>query len=438
MATKIKAPSGAFPYETPAQQTAKPSLRTGSHIACAGLATLAIASLAPALANAQSLGGSNRPLTFGAQVVTSYESNPARGSASAAAIRGLQDDEIIVSPSLTVNYSHNVGLQGLSLSGVFGYDDHTKNSRLNAEHIDFTAAASRAVGARCSVNGAVTVNRAQSSLEDVSVAVSKDIVTTYNLSAGENCATATGLTESVQVTRSASHNSDASLVDFNTTGVSGSVGYANDVIGNVGLQVTYNKTDYVDIPTLSIGTPNGVEATSFGVTLSRPLGARLSGNAAIAYTVSHQDSRPDQLVETKSSYSGLTASAGLDYLVSPRLRLAAQLSRNVTGSAYQNVGYAIDTDAALTAHYTVSSRISANLGGSWSRNSNRGVVEVVPLATLATPDRQDTAAVFGGVSVQVGRRSAVALDLRHEKGSSDLNLYDYSDNRVSLTLSSSL
>lgn len=438
MATKIKAPSGAFPYDKLVQGPVKRSTRPGSHIVRAGLATLALASLGPSLAHAQAMGGSNRPLTFGAQVVSTYDSNPARGSASAAAIRGLQDDEIVVSPQLTVAYSHNVGLQGLTLSGAFGYDEHTKNSHLNAEHIDLSAAASRAVGARCSVNGAVTVNRAQSNLENVSVAVSKDIVTTYNLSGGESCATPTGITESVQVTRSASHNSDSTLVDFNTTGVSGSVGYENDVVGNVGLLVSYNRTSYVDIPTISIATPNGVESTSFGVTLSRPFGARLSGNASVSYTTSHQDSRPDELVETKSSYSGLTASAGLNYLIGPRLNLAAQLSRNVTGSAYQNVGYAIDTDASLTAHYTVSSRISANLGGSWSRNANRGVVDVVPLATLVTPDWTETAAVFGGVSVQIGRRAAVSLDLRHEKGSADIDLYEYTNNRVSLTLSTSL
>lgn len=435
MATNISARERAFPHEAPAQEPAKRSLLSGSHLACAGLATLAVASLAPTLASAQSMGGSNRPLTFGAQVVSTYESNPARGSANAAAVRGLQDDEIIVSPSLTVSYSHNVGLQGLTVSGVFGYDEHTKNSHLNAEHIDFSATASRAVGARCSVNGAAAVHRGQSNLENVSITVSKDVVTTYNLSAGESCATATGITESVQVTHSASHNSDSTMVDFNTTGVSGSVGYANDVIGNVGLLVSYNKTSYVDIPTVSIGTPNGVKSTSVGVTLSRPLGARLSGNASASYTTSHQDSRPDQLVQTKSSYSGLTASAGLNYLLGPRLQLGAQLSRNITGSAYQNVGYAIDTDASLTAHYTVSSRISANLGGSWSRSANRGVVEVVP---LVTPEWQETAAVFGGVSVQIGRRAAVSLDLRHEKGTADIDIYAFSDNRVSLTLSSSL
>ena len=438
MATKINAPSRAFPHDAPARELVKRPLRPGSHIACAGLATLALASLGPTLANAQAMGGSNRPLTFGAQVVSTYDSNPARGSAGAAAIRGLQDDEIVVSPQLTVAYSHNVGLQGLTLSGAFGYDKHIKNSHLNAEHIDFSAAASRAVGARCSVNGEVTVNRGQSNLENVSVAVSKDVVTTYNLSGGESCATPTGITESVHVTHSASHNSDSTLVDFNTTGVSGSVGYENDVIGNVGLLVSYNKTSYVDIPTLSIATPNGVATTSVGVTLSRPFGARLSGNASVSYSTSHQDSRADELVASKSSYSGLTASAGLNYQLGPRLQLAAQLSRNITGSAYQNVGYAVDTDASLTGHYTVSSRISANLGGSWSRSSNRGVVDVVPLATLVTPEWQETAAVVGGVSVQVGRRAAVSLDLRHEKGSADIDLYEYSNNRVSLTLSTSL
>lgn len=442
MATKLDARSRAFLHDAPAQAGAKRS-PSGGRLAWAGVATLALAALGPSVGKAQGInggspaavGGADKPLTIGVQAITTYDSNPARGSTLAGNIRDVRGDEVIFSPSVTVGYSHSVGLQGLALRGVFGYDKYTRNSDLSAEHIEFSAATNRAIGARCSVNGGVTFNRGQSNLENVSVTVGKNVIQIYDLNAGESCGTPTGFTESLSVNHSSTHNSASSLVDFNSTGLSGALGYSNDVVGNVSLVASYTRTSYVDIPELSIATPNSLGATSLGVRVSRPIGARLSGTAAVFYTHSTQDRRSDVLVGSDSSFSGLTASAGLDYLVGPRLRLSAQLARDVSGSIIQNVGYAVTNHASLTANYTVSSRISANLGGTWSRESYRGRVEVIP---LATPDWQETSDVFGGVSVQVGSRATISLDVRHLWGSADIDLYDYTSNRVSLTVAASI
>jgi len=441
MATKLDAPTGAFLHAPPPRGIAKRSSSTGAHLACAGLTSLALASFAPGLAHAQgmeagppaALGGPDRPLTIGAQVVTTYDSNPARGDAAAGVVRGVRSDDIIVSPSVTVGYSHTVGQQGLALRGVFGYDEYTKNSDLSAEHIDFSAIANRAIGARCSLNGAFDYNRGQSNLQNVTINVGKNVIQVYGLSAGESCVSPAGLSESLAINHSSTHNSDSTLVDFNSLGVSGSIGYSNSTIGNVGLVASYTRTNYVNIPALSLATPDSLSLTSIGVQISRPIGARLSGSAAVFYSHSTQDARSALPVD--SSFSGLTASAGLTYIVGPRLKLEADLGRNVTGSIIQDVGYTISNSAALAANYTVSSRIAARLGGSWSRNSYRGRVEIVP---LATPDWQETSDVFGGVSMQLGRRAMISLDVRHEWGSSDIDFYDYTSNRVSLTVSASL
>lgn len=442
MVTKLNAPTRALTHDALALGLAKGSLRPGSRTAWAGLTSLALAALAPTFASAQGIngarppaavGGADRPFTIGVQEITTYDSNPARGSTFGSDLRGLQKDEIILSPSVTVGYSRSVGLQGVALTGVFGYDDYTKNHNLSTEHIDFSAAANRAVGGRCSVNANTQFSRGQSSLQNVVINVSKDTIQTYSVGAGESCATATGFTESVQVNHSGTHNSDDTLVNLNNTGISGSLGYSTHAIGNVGLVVSYNRTNYVDVPLTSVGTPDSLNVLSFGLQISRPIGSRLSGNAAVFYSHSTQDLRAGELGD--SSYSGITASAGLTYLLGPRIRLSADLERAVTGSILQDVGYQITNSADLTANYTVSSRISASLGGSWSRNSYRGRVVVAP---LETPDWQEVANVFGSVSMQLGRRAAVSLELRHEKGSADIDLYDYTSNRVSLTLSSSI
>src|SRR6185312_4585830 len=103
----------------------------------AGVATLALASLAPCLANAQmgggpaggaasgpiSVGGASQPLTIGIQERTTYDSNVARGTDQAAALRGLDGgSDVIYAPSVTVNYSTGIARQGLALRGYFGYD----------------------------------------------------------------------------------------------------------------------------------------------------------------------------------------------------------------------------------------------------------------------------------------------------------------------------
>jgi hypothetical protein len=169
-----------------------------------------------------------------------------------------------------------------------------------------------------------------------------------------------------------------------------------------------------------------------GVQLTRPIGARLSGSAAVFYSHSSRDSSSEVQLDDDGSFSGVTAAAGLNYIVGPRLKLAANVSRDVSGSSRQDASYAVSTQADLTADYTVSSRISASLGGSWSRDSYRGRDL---LLSQTAPSRLKVAAVFGSVSMQLGRRSAISADVRHEEGRADLDLFDYTSNRVSLTIS---
>src|SRR5258708_27251671 len=82
--------------------------------ALAGMATLALASVAPCVANAQasgpvSVGGAAKPLTIGVQERTTYDSDVARGSREAATLRGLGSDDVLYAPTLTVHYASAVG-----------------------------------------------------------------------------------------------------------------------------------------------------------------------------------------------------------------------------------------------------------------------------------------------------------------------------------------
>lgn len=85
-----------------------------------GFAVLAIAAMGPSLAMAQAaLGGGNKPFTIGAQVSAGYDTNPARGNSVDANARGISNDEVTVSPSITAVYSHSAGQLGLALEREF-------------------------------------------------------------------------------------------------------------------------------------------------------------------------------------------------------------------------------------------------------------------------------------------------------------------------------
>ncbi|MGZ3343186.1 MAG: outer membrane beta-barrel protein [Caulobacteraceae bacterium] len=402
-----------------------------------GAAALAVAALVPSLAMAQApatLGGSNKPFTIGAQVITGYETNPARGNGVNAAVRHINGDEVTVSPSITAVYSRSVGQLGLALSGNFGYDYHTKNDTLNSEHLDFSIIGNKAVGAFCSVGGDGDYNRSQSDLQYLTVNVTKNVQQTYRIGGSESCTSGAGLTESLHVYRASTQNSSSALVGYDVTGVSGMLGYSNHAIGTVGVTLSYDKTDYGRVPT-SLISPKSLDVESIGLQISRPIGARLSGQASVSYSHSSQDLSLLGLFNVgSSSFNGLTYSAGLNYIVGPRLQLSTNFSRQVSASILAGTGYSVVDSAGLSANYTVSSRISANLGATWSKTDYHGVD---PLLALTTPTWQQQTTVYGRISTSIGRRAAASLDLRHQIGRSSLALYDYTSDYVGLTLSTS-
>src|SRR6185312_5258083 len=270
--------------------------------------------------------------------------------------------------------------------------------------------------------------------EDLTLLVTKNTIQTYTLSASETCASGTGLTESIQVNHSATTNTAPLLVDFDTTGVSASVGYANRAIGNLSLVASYSKTNYDSLAVSLPGTPDSLSVSSIGVEISRPIGMRLAGTAGVFYSKSNSDLGPLALPGQDSSFSGVTANAGLTYHVGPRLNLAANVSRSVQPSIRQGVGFAINNQVGLSANYTVSSRISAHLGGSWSRQKFQGDALVLP---GVAPDRVELKNADAGVSVKLGRNSALSADVNHEESSTDLALFNFKSDRVSLTISTS-
>jgi hypothetical protein len=416
-----------------------PVARYRLRYALAGMASLALASVAPCVASAQtsgpvSVGGAAKPLTIGVQERTTYDTNVARGDSQAATLRGLGASDVIYAPSLTVEYASGIGRRGLALRGYFGYDYYQRNQALRREHIDVSAAGNTSIGALCVVGAQVAYDRGQSGLEDLTLFITKNTIQTYTVSANETCASSAGLTENIQVQHSAATNTAASLVDYTTNGVSAAVGYGNHALGNLSLVASYNKTTY-DHPTVPLSfTPSDLQVSSIGVEFSRPIGMRLAGTATVSYSKSNSAAATGVFQGRNSSFGGLTANVGLTYHLGPRINLAGTLSRSVQATIRQDAGYALTDQASLNADYTVSSRIHANLGASWSREDFRGGILLNP---QSAPNRVDLKLITAGVSVKLGRKAALSGDVQHEESSTDLALFNFKSDRVSLTISTS-
>lgn len=416
--------------------------------AFAGAATMVLISIAPGAAKAQaSAGGApmpgaaaqpfalgGLPLTFGVQERTTYDTNVAGGNEVAAAIRNLDTSDWVIAPSVSVNYSSANPRQGLALKAYFGYDYYLRNEALRRESIDVSAAGNATFG-RCVVGGQLAYDRGQSGLENLTLLVTKNTIQTYTLSANETCAIGSALTQTVSVHHSATQNSSAGLVDYDTNGVSGSIGYTNRALGTVSLVASYDKTDYKNLIAL-LGTPNSLEVTDVGVQISRPIGARLSGHAAVFYSHSASDEGPVLAQRNQSSnFDGVTANAGLTYNVGPRLVLNGNLARDVQATIRQTAAYSIDDRIDVSAGYTLSSRIHLSLGSSWSKQTFRGTTE--PLILQTAPNRVDIWTLSAGASMKLGRNSALSADYEHEDSNTDLAVFDFKSDRISLTISTS-
>jgi hypothetical protein len=350
----------------------------------------------------------------------------------------LHGDDVSVAPSLTASYSHGAGLYGVALNGSFGYDYHPMNTVLNGERLSFSIAGNAQVGALCSAGGNARYDRGQTALQYLAVGVTQNITQTYNLSGTETCSTPAGLTESVSVAHGSTQNASSQLVNYDTTNVSGLIGYSNHAIGTVGLTAGYYETTYAKSAGIVGTTPHQLNVTSVGAQLTRPIGSRLSGSVSVSYSHSTQELFPGVVNTGQGSFSGLTTALGLTYLVGPRLQLAANVSRGVSASFFQGVGYSVATQAGGSATYKVSSRISASAGVNWSRTDYRAQpLTNPPILALFTPGWQDSTSVFASTSVQIGRRSLAALNYRHDIGSANVNLYNYVSDYVGLTLSTS-
>ena len=168
-----------------------------------------------------------------------------------------------------------------------------------------------------------------------------------------------------------------------------------------------------------------VQQYGVGLKYSRKIGLRLSGTAGVSY-----NRIEGGLIRTQSD--GLNANASLAYRVSARTQLTLDYTLGNTASPLANASYVRSESLQLAGTYALTRKISFQAAASRSRQDYRstGVIALLQLKESTTDQ------VNGSVNVKVGRKANVSLSATHTYRMADISQFNYSDDRVAVTLSS--
>jgi hypothetical protein len=411
-------------------------------------AAAALAFCSPALAQ-QAPGPSGPPgaetQPFGVRVslAEAYDDNVSRSSSGLAGQRGLHQSDEIFSPNLLLDLQRTFGRETGYLSGAVGYDIYAQNSILNRERINLAGGVNTQAGL-CTGGFSGGVGRFQSSLSDLTEVqqnntiiqrgVVKNVQDTDNYGLTLSCGHPVGVSPFVSVSQSDTHNENSLLrtADHGTLSVNGGLTYQRPSIGAISLFGEYDKTTYqhqqvaevVSLQPLAFRVlTNTYSTTSGGLRYSRAIGARLQGQLMVAYTSVSSD------LSSGASFSGVTYSVDLTYLVSSKLHAHVNLVHSAKPSNFINSSLSVSDNYQLDANYALGSRTKLDLGYDWGQQHLQG--QLLNPAIDLTDER--TNRVFGGVQVAVFRRVTLGLDAQYEHRTANISMYGYSDARVSLS-----
>jgi hypothetical protein len=405
------------------------------------VAGLALIAAVPRAAHAQGTAASAparvtvdipaRPLTIGARVDVTRDSNVVQGSSEAARLRGLEKAEAVTTPSATLDYGHNDGRFGIALSGVFGYDFHSRNQILDRERIDFAGTATVLIGSSCSATGKILYLRKQTRQQDLTTIVTDNTVKITIATLGETCISPGGLIQNVQLLQSSWHNSSVLNINNDRKAISGLLGYTDPGFGTAGVTALYEETDFFGRPAILVMTPDTLEKTQIGLQYTSPSDRRLTGSLSVGYVYSRARISSGSRLAGKLVREGLVAQASVAYKASDRLRINALAARRIR----HDTSFTITTDVQLGVDYSLSPKVRAGIGGRWLRDVYYG--RDVTLPRIAQ-DWQNQTTLYGTLTLLVAPRTSIAADARYDEGRADFSPFDYRGSRFTLTLISTL
>lgn len=370
-----------------------------------------------------------------------YDNNVARGQTEVAGFKALHKDDVIYEPSVSVDLNKQLGRQEVFLTGLVGYDFYQYNDQLNRDRINLLGGV-RARLARCAGTLTAGFSQQQTDQEYLPLQVTQNVQTTESAGVQLQCGRGRlGEFVSVQYVNTNNDAGDAGigrqgLVNSQTVSASTGLTYQNKLLGVASGFLSYSSSDYGDNNDPLLPTASGFHSYGAGISLERPIGARLKGSAQISYQKSETEGV--SVAGSSSTFSSFSAQGSLNYRVNSRLNLDLLFVREVQPTIQQGSNFSVVSNASLNGHYQLSSRLSASAGFSWHNIDYEGLTIPVgsPLrADVVTSDSGES--FYGALTMKVGRKGSLTLDAREETRNTNLTIFNYTDFRVGVTATQS-
>lgn len=362
-----------------------------------------------------------------------YDTNISGASPSEARARGLTTDDMIYTPSVSVDFNLPVSRQTFYLRGAAGYLFHDKNKNLDSERLSLDTGVKGRVSI-CDLTASGSYQRSLSSMDDIVLGPTIDnILEVKNLTAGAVCARKTGLGVTGGVTQEWGSNSRSQLAgqDYESTSYTGGVVYTRPQFGTLTVFGRHQRIDYVhSTPALgAFGNPNSYESKTGGVSFERRLGGRIDGVVSAAYT-SVDTLGPTIAGTTGGDFSGFTYSLNARYRVTERFTTEFVFARAVQPSNRFGDSYDISESYEVRGTYNFGTRITANLGYQHRKSDSKGGQIFAGNLTNSTSNF-----VNAGLTYRQSKRVSLVLDAAREERQANDPRYNYDNTRVGISAS---
>jgi hypothetical protein len=371
--------------------------------------------------------GQERQFNFEGRLTAYYDSNISRTSKGAAAARGIEPEDWVLSPAVAANVVQPLGRQRLFLDGSAGYDFHRENPRLDRGRYDVTAGGVASLGI-CRPLAYGTYQAFQSDLADVDLVTTKNFQETVLVAAGGDCGRPIGLSGSVLAQRSDTKNSAASMVvqDHTTETLLATARYGNPNLANVSLIWVYSNHEFPNriIPGRPVG--DGFWTQTVGLQVERRLGARINFGGSASRTYLKREFAPpgDRLDFTTTTYD-----AALSYRAGTRMTLELEGGRQVKPSNRPGKLYDISESVEGRVRYRLNPRVNLSAGHIYTDLSSN--VDTVGARAVLTNALTNSS--YANVEYRGFKRASLRLEVRYEDRDTNLPVFNYSATRVGLT-----
>ncbi|MFL5297722.1 MAG: hypothetical protein ACJ798_15200 [Phenylobacterium sp.] len=434
-----------------------------------GAAVLTLAGAGSAAAQALSPLGPGAPqqatraLHVQGELLVEHDSNLAGASQLAATVGNVTPEDTIFAPRLNVDYSMPIGRQAVFLDGSIAYLFHNKNKNLDNEQISlaggaalhagpcggtFTGGYSRGrnelVNSAARLAAPIPVPGAEGTVPPaVADATSTvfNIQTTKEVGAGVTCGRPSGIGVFAQAVQAWSSNTEvfSGISDYRYLQTSAGLSYQRPSLGQLMIGGNYSRNINGAPPPGQLAA-HGYESSGAHVQYSRRLGGRIEAVASVGYEHAHTLSPPPVTPTTPATkdFDGMTYSGQLSFKVSSRMQTRASFHREVTPTLLTGNTFEIQTGYDVGMSYTFGSRIVAALtGGQQQSEVPNAIVPVgTPLAPTLSKSRVNE--LSATLSYNVSRRLMIGLGAYRERRVGDNPLFNYTNDRVALTLTSNI